>query len=228
MVEISVLIPCLNEEKTISKCVEDAKNACHSINKTYEIIVIDNNSTDKSSQKARKAGAKVILEKRKGYGQSYLTGIKASKGKYIFTADGDGTYNLEDIIPFYKLCEKENYDFVLGNRFANLEKDTMPLAHRHIGNPMFTKIINKIIKANIKDSNSGLRMIRASKLKKLNLVQTGMEFTSELLMEAHRNNFKIKEIPTTYRKRVAPAKLRTIRDGLRIIIFLTRYYFRKH
>ncbi|MEM3074540.1 MAG: glycosyltransferase family 2 protein [Candidatus Pacearchaeota archaeon] len=212
---VSVIIPCLNEEEGIGICL----NKIISVFKTYkingEIIVVDNGCTDNTINIVKSfnsANIKIVKELKKGYGNAYKSGFKEAKGEIIIVGDGDNSYDFYDIPRFLKAIK--NYDFVLGNR-AVIDIGAMPFLHKYIGRPMFYFLMRNLFNLEISDSHCGFAAIRKEALRKLNLKSSGMEFASEILIKAKKNNLKISEIPITYYPRMGKSKLRTLHDGLR-------------
>jgi len=216
---VSVILPCLNEEKTVGICVEKAKKAFRENRINGEIIVVDNNSTDKSSEIAEKAGAIVVREKQKGYGSAYLAGIEKASGEIIIFADADCTYDLMEM-PLL-ISEMKNADMVIGKR--NIQKGAMPWLHRYVGNPALSFILRKFFNVNISDTHCGFRAARKNALKKLSLQSTGMEFASEMIIKASKAGLIMKEIPVTYNPRVGESKLSSFTDGWRHLRFMFLY-----
>ena len=226
--EISIILPCLNEEKAISMCLDSINKVIIEDKLNAEIIVVDNGSTDNSCKIVREKQAKLkelrlIEEKQRGYGSAYLRGFDQAKGSYIFIADSDGSYDFSEIPNFINELRK-GYDFVIGNRFkGKIEKGAMPFSHQHIGNPILSAVLRLFFKANIRDAHCGMRAITKSALEKLNLRTTGMEFASEMIIKAAKNNLKIKELPINYQKRKGSSKLRSFPDGWRHLRFMLLY-----
>jgi glycosyltransferase involved in cell wall biosynthesis len=220
--EISIVLPCRNEEETLDYCLLEIERVIKKNNLNSEIIVSDS-STDKSPEIAKKHGVIIIKHDKEGYGNAYLEGFKIAKGKYIFMADSDGTYNFEDI-PKFIYYLKNDYDLVIGNRFSGkMDKHAMSWSHKHIGNPILSGILRLFFKTNIKDAHSGIRAIKKESLDKLSLSTTGMEFASEMIIKSVKNDLKIKEIPTDYYKRKGKSKLKSIPDGWRHLRFMLLY-----
>jgi len=215
--EISVILPCKDEEKTIGLCIKKIKIAL--VGKDYEIIVSDS-SKDRSAEIARSLGAKVIKHNLEGYGNAYLEGFKHAKGKIIILGDAGNTYDFLEIPILLKYIN--NYDLVLGNR-KFIQRGSMPWLNRYIGNPLLSFLLRLFFNAKIKDAHTGFRAIRKEKLQKLNLTTTGMEFASEMIIKAIKNKLKIKEVPVHYYKRKGVSKLRSFRDGWKHLRFMLLY-----
>jgi len=220
--EISVILPCRNEEQALPFCLKQIKETIKKNNLSAEIIVSDS-STDKSPEIANRENLVLVKHDKEGYGMAYLEAFKIAKGKYIFMADADGTYDFGEIPNFIRYL-KEGYDLVLGNRFAGeIEKGAMPLQNKYLGNPILSGILRFFFKTKIKDSQSGMRAITKKALQKLNLQTAGMEFASETIIKALKNNLKIKEIPINYYKRKGLSKLRPFSDAWKHIRFMLLY-----
>lgn len=215
-IELTILIPALNEENTIEIVIKKAKKWLKENKVSGEVLVVNNGSTDNTKEIALKNGARVVDEFNKGYGSALATGIIKARGKYIIMGDADDSYNFLEINSFYEELKKEN-DIVIGNRFYHMEKNAMKWSHRYIGTPLLSFLIRKKYNIEIKDINCGLRGLKKEEILKLNLKSTGMEFASEMIIKAKLNNLKIKEIPINFYKdkRGKKSNLNTIRDGLR-------------
>ncbi len=191
--ETTIILPCRNEEKALQKCLNEIKETLK-INKLSAEIIVSDSSKDRSPEIAKKNKVVLIKHNKEGYGRAYLEAFPLARGKYIFMADADGSYDFKEVPNFIKELKNGN-DLVIGNRFArNIDKDAMPFLNRYIGNPILSGILRLFFFAKIKDSHSGMRAIKRDSLKKLNLKTTGMEFASEMLIKAIKNELKIKEI----------------------------------
>jgi hypothetical protein len=185
-----------------------------------EVIVVDNGSTDRSIEVAEQAGARVVHERRRGYGQAYLRGFAEARGEFIVMGDSDGTYDFGDI---GRLIEplRGGADMVLGNRFAGgIQPGAMPWAHRHVGSPIINFLIRLFFGARVGDSQSGLRAFTRSAADRLGLRSSGMELASEMIVSAARTGLTIAEVPAPYGTRRGVSKLNTVRDGWRHLRFL--------
>jgi len=217
--EVSVVLPALDEERTIGECICKihevfAKNAIDG-----EIIVADS-STDKTSQIATALGARVIRPKKSGYGNAYLAGFAEARGHYIVMGDSDNTYDFYDI-PKMVAPLKTGADFVVGSRFKGIiHKGSMTALHQYIGNPLLTWMLNFIFHTRYSDTHSGFRAITREALDRLPLKTVGMEFASEMLVMASKEGLKITEVPIDYYPRVTPSKLHSFADGWRHIRFV--------
>ena len=195
---VSVIIPCMNEEKTIGSCIRKTLSILKQENIEGEIIVADS-STDNSREIAKSLGATIVIPQEKGYGNAYLEGMRHAKGKYLILSDADDTYDLNEIPKLLKPLIENNADFVMGNRLkGNIVKGSMPYLHRYIGNPILTKTLNMLFGTNIGDSHSGMRAITRESYDRLNLQSEGMEFASEMIIEAARKRLRIAEVPISY------------------------------
>jgi glycosyltransferase involved in cell wall biosynthesis len=215
--EISVVIPCLNEETTIGACVAKARRAIEAMGTSGEVVVVDNGSTDRSAAVAAAQGARVVPERRRGYGQAYLTGFDAARGRYLVIGDADDTYDFGDLAGFVQPL-REGADMVMGNRLkGRIEPGAMPWHHRWIGVPILSWILNVLFRAGISDAHCGMRSITASAVAGLGLRTTGMEFASEMIIQAARARLRIVERPITLHRGGRPGRphLRSFRDGWR-------------
>lgn len=198
-IELTILMPVLNEEETIGICIKKAKKYLNSNNINGEILIADNGSTDNSSSIAKEMGARVIFVTEKGYGNALIQGIKEAKGKYIIMADADDSYDLEHLELFYKNL-KEGYDLVMGDRFkGGIEKNAMKLSHK-IGVKALSFIGRKVSKCNVYDFHCGIRGLNTKKIQSLHLKEPGMEFASEMIVKTSRAGFKIIDVPTKLSK----------------------------
>lgn len=221
--KLSVILPCLNEEQALGSCLDKIKQIIEKNNLDAEIIVVDNGSTDKSCKIAMEKQVKLVHEKEKGYGATYLKGFEVAQGEYLFMADSDGTYDFDEIPKFIAEL-KRGYDFVIGNRFkGKIEKGAMPWPNRYIGNPILSSILRLFFKAKIHDAHCGMRAITKEALEKLSLRTVGMEFASEMIAQAVKRKLKIKELPINYHRRIGDSKLQSLADGWRHLRFMLLY-----
>jgi len=216
---VSVVIPCLNEAENIEQCVEAALAALREMDVPGEVVVADNNSEDDSARLAERAGARVIVERRRGYGSAYLAGFAASRGRYIVMADADLTYDFNEIPRFVAELDK-GAEMVIGDRMDNIQPGAMPWLHRYIGNPILTGLLNLFFRTGISDAHCGMRALRRDVLPRLDLRTTGMEFASEMVIRASKENLRIAEFPIEYHPRGGESKLSSFRDGWRHLRFL--------
>jgi glycosyltransferase involved in cell wall biosynthesis len=222
-IEISVVLPCLNEAASVVECIASIQNVLDELGKPYEVIVADNGSTDASVQLAGAAGARVVHETVPGYGSACRAGLRAAHGRYVLWGDADGTYDFTSIPDLVALLEG-GADVALGNRLAgDMEHGSMPWTHRRLGTPFLTGVVNVLFGADIGDINCGIRAITRSAYVKLDAQATGMEFASELLVKAIQHDLTIAQIPVPYRRRSGgEVKLRTFSDGWRHLRLVLR------
>jgi glycosyltransferase involved in cell wall biosynthesis len=216
---VSVVIPCLNEEENIEQCVGDALEALAAGGLSGEVLVVDNDSEDRSAQLAEAAGARVILERRRGYGSAYLAGFAAARGDYIVMADADLTYDFGEISRFVSELQG-GAQLVMGDRMDNIKPGAMPWLHRYIGNPVLTGVLNLFFRTGVADAHCGMRALRRDVLPTLDLRTTGMEFASEMVIRASKENLVISEVAIEYHPRGGESKLSSFRDGWRHLRFL--------
>jgi glycosyltransferase involved in cell wall biosynthesis len=216
---VSVVIPCLNEEENIERCVRAALEAIDGMDGTGEVLVVDNDSDDRSAEFAAAAGARVIHEPRRGYGSAYLAGFTAAQGAYIVMADADLTYDFDEIPHFVAELE-DGAELVMGDRMENIHPGAMPWLHRYIGNPILTGLLNVLFKTGVNDAHCGMRALRKDVLPRLDLRTTGMEFASEMVIRASKEKLRIAEFPIEYHPRGGESKLSSFRDGWRHLRFL--------
>src|SRR5215212_11951265 len=218
-VEVSVVIPCLNEADNIEECVRRSQAALDAAGILGEVVVADNDSDDGSAELAAAAGARVVHEPRRGYGSAYLAGFDAARGDYIVMADADMTYDFAEIPRFVEQLEA-GAELVMGNRMENIKPGAMPWHHRYIGNPVLTGILNLFFRTGVSDAHCGMRGLRRDVLPKLDLRTTGMEFASEMVIRASKESLDNREIPIEYHPRAGESKLSSFRDGWRHLRFL--------
>lgn len=217
-IEISIVMPCLNEKDTLRKCIQEAFSGLKTHNISGEIVVADNGSNDGSPELAESEGARVIHVQTKGYGSALMAGIEASRGEYILMGDSDGSYSFAEVDIFLEKL-RQGYDLVMGCRFpkygGKIETGAMPWKHRWIGNPILSGLGKLFFAAPVNDFHCGLRAFNKDTILALNLKTTGMEFASEMVMKATLNNLNIAEIPITLRPDGRPGRphLRSWRDG---------------
>ncbi|HEY2630787.1 MAG TPA: glycosyltransferase family 2 protein [Solirubrobacteraceae bacterium] len=216
---VSVVIPCLNEAENIEACVSTALQVLASSGLDGEVLVVDNASEDDSAALAVAAGARVVSEPRRGYGSAYLAGFAAAEGKYIVMADADLTYDFNEIPRFVAELDG-GAELVMGDRMDNIQPGAMPWLHRYIGNPILTGLLNFFFRTGVKDAHCGMRALRRDVLPRLDLRTTGMEFASEMVIRASKENLRIAEFPIEYHPRGGESKLSSFRDGWRHLRFL--------
>ena len=220
--EVSVVMPCLNEARTVGHCVAKAMKALDDLGVDGEVVVADNGSTDGSQQIARAQGARVVSVERRGYGSALQKGINAARGRYVIMGDADDSYDFSRLEPFIEELRR-GHDLVMGNRFrGGIRPGAMPWLHRYVGNPILTGILNLFFRTPIGDAHCGLRGFRKDSCKRLNLTTTGMEFASEMVVKACLNDQKMSEVPVVLHPdgRDRPPHLRSFRDGWRHLRFL--------
>lgn len=223
--ELSVLMPCLNESASLAICVHQALEAMRANGIRGEVLIADNGSTDGSQRIAAEHGARVVPIETRGYGSALRGGIAAARGKYILMGDADASYDFTQL-PLFLNKLREGFDLVMGNRFkGGILPGAMPPLHRYLGNPVLTAIGKLFFKSPIGDFHCGLRAFRKDAIEQLQLRTLGMEFASEMVVKASIFGLRIAEIPTTLapdRRDRAP-HLRTWRDGWRHLRFLLLY-----
>jgi glycosyltransferase involved in cell wall biosynthesis len=224
-VELSIIMPCLNEADSLPHCLTKAFSFLTSSKISGEIIVVDNGSIDDSAAIARKYNATVISEPERGYGNAIMTGIEHANGKYIIAGDADDSYDFSNLMPFVELL-RQGHDLVIGNRFkGGIKKKAMPFLHRYIGNPILSFIGRWFFGIHIGDFHCGLRGIAKDSYNRLDLRTEGMEFASEMIVKAALSKMSVAETPVTLYpdKRKRGSHLRTWRDGWRHLRFLLLY-----
>ena len=218
--DVSVVMPCLDEAATVGICVAKARGWLAASGLRGEIIVVDNGSTDDSPAIAGRAGARVVAEAARGYGKALLRGFAEARGDVIVMGDADDTYDFSDLS---SLVAPLDYgaDLVLGNRFlGGIAPGSMPFLHRYVGSPIIRRILRVFFKVKVGDSQTGLRAFRRSLLGDLRLSSGGMELASEMIVQAVRGRRVIIEVPAPYSGRIGASKLNTVRDGWRHLRFL--------
>ncbi len=223
MPKVSLIIPTRNEAETICECIQRAQQVFAEMDLAGEILVADS-SSDETAAIANSCGAKVIKPQKLGYGNAYLAGFEQAEGDYIVLMDGDLTYDPKAIQDMIAILQSGNYDMVMGSRLNGvILPGAMPALHRYIGNPVLTWILNTLFSSRISDAHCGLRAISKDALKKLNLRSGGMEFASEMLIEAVCKDLRIAEVPITYSPRKGLSKLHSFTDGWRHVRFMMLY-----
>ncbi|HEX6664719.1 MAG TPA: glycosyltransferase family 2 protein [Gaiellaceae bacterium] len=221
--QISVVIPCLDEEAAVGAVVDQAWEGIERSGRDGEVIVVDNGSTDRSAGIAAEHGATVVFEPRRGYGQAYLTGIARARGDYLVMADADGTYPVRELPAFVDALES-GADLVLGSRFeGRIHEGAMPWSNRFIGNPVLTGMLNRLFGIDVSDAHCGMRALRRSALPVLDLHSTGMEFASEMVFKSFRRKLRVGEIPIDYFPRQGESKLSRFTDAWRHVRFMLLY-----
>jgi hypothetical protein len=224
-IELSVVLPCLNEAETLETCVRKAQESLKRLGVAGEVVVADNGSTDGSQDIARRLGARVVDVPRRGYGAALMAGITESRGEYVLMADADDSYALDDLGGFLENL-RGGWDLVMGNRFqGGIAPGAMPFLHRYLGNPVLSRLGRVLFRIPVGDFHCGIRAFRRDKLMELGLRTSGMEFASEMVVRASLAHLKISEVPTTLRPdgRTRAPHLRTWRDGWRHLRFLLAF-----
>jgi len=223
--EVSIVMPCLNEVETLATCIVKAQQALREHKIAGEVIEADNGSTDGSQALAMRLGARLVPVAARGYGHALMGGIVAAQGRFIIMGDADDSYDFTAIMPFLTKL-REGYDLVMGNRFTGgIQPGAMPLLHQYLGNPVLTRIGRLFFHSPVGDFHCGLRGFRTSSVLAMDLHATGMEFASEMVVKATLLHMRIAEVPTTLSPdgRSRPPHLRTWRDGWRHLRFLLLY-----
>jgi len=223
--DLTILMPCLNEAETLAFCVRQAMEAIAASGLRGEVVVADNGSTDGSQEIARSEGARVVDVPVRGYGAALIAGIEAARGTYVMMADADASYHFEHLPRFLPRLN-EGYDLVMGNRFAgSIEPGAMPPLHKYLGNPVLSAAGRIFFRIPVRDFHCGLRAFRRDRILALNLRTTGMEFASEMVVKASLAGLRMTEVPTTLSPdgRSRPPHLRSWRDGWRHLRFLLLY-----
>lgn len=223
--DLTFVFPCLNEEKTLGSCIRAVRASLdHAGDRlSYEIVVADNGSTDRSAEIATELGARVVPVPRRGYGAALRGGIEAAAGTYVMFADADSTYLYEHALPLYEKAVEADADMAIASRMTGrIDDGAMPPLHRHLGTPVLTWLINVLFSGKLTDCNSGFRCIRKTAYETWGIRSDGMEFASELLIKALKHRASTVEIPSGLRSGPADrvAHLRTWRDGMRHLLFI--------
>ncbi len=221
-IELTILMPCLNEAETLEVCIKKAFHFLEEYNVNGEVLIADNGSTDGSQEIARRCGARVVDVPVKGYGAALMGGCDAALGKYVIMGDADDSYDFLHLMPFLDKL-REGYDLVMGNRFkGGIAPGAMPPLHRYIGNPVLSFIGRLFYPSDIGDFHCGLRGYNREAVQGLDLQTTGMEYASEMVVKATLMHLKMTEVPTTLSPdgRSRAPHLRSFRDGWRHLKFL--------
>ena len=219
-IDVSIVMPCLNEEESVAACVQKARSWIHRSGMRGEVIVVDNGSADRSAEVAKEAGARVLHHEERGYGSALLRGFRDARGQYLVMGDCDGTYEFGQLEPLVSPLQN-GYEMVVGDRLGSLlAPGAMPWAHRFLGTPAISWLLRVFSGARVRDSQCGLRAIRRDALERLNLKSTGMEFASEMILKAMRQGLNVAEVTVPYYPRIGESKLHTFRDGWRHLKFL--------
>jgi hypothetical protein len=224
-VELTILMPCLNEAQTLGVCIAKAQAFLEREHICGEVLIADNGSTDGSIQIAEAGGARVVHVRQRGYGAALLGGIEAARGEYIIMGDADDSYDFENLDGFIENLRAGD-DLVVGNRFqGGIDKGAMPVLHYYLGNPVLSLIGRTLYKIPVGDFHCGLRGFRRDAIRRLQLQTSGMEFASEMVVRSGLDGLRISEVATTLRRdgRGRPPHLRTWHDGWRHLKFLLMY-----
>jgi len=224
-IEVSVVMPCLNEAETLETCIVKAQRALDEANISGEVVIADNGSTDGSVAIAERLGARVVNVHAKGYGNALMGGIAVAQGKYVVMGDADDSYNFGHIPRFVEQLRK-GVDVVMGNRFqGGIEPGAMPFLHKYLGNPVLSSVGKLLFKSPVGDFHCGLRGFSKAAFGRMGLRTTGMEFASEIVVKASLLGLSIAEVPTSLSPdgRSRAPHLRTWRDGWRHLRFLLLY-----
>lgn len=223
--ELSFVMPCLNEEKTIGRCVEGCLAALKKYKIRGEVVVCDNGSTDKSAQIAKSKGAsRVVVEKKRGYGNACITGLNEARGKYLLKLDADCSYDPLEVDRFVKHL-RQGYSVVMGSRYkGKILPGAMPWSHRYIGNPILTLTANLLCGAGVSDLCCGMKAFSREAYHKFDFQSPGMEFGPETTIKTRQVGLDIKEVPITYSPdgRDRKSNLNQWRDGFRDILFIVK------
>lgn len=222
---VSAVMPCLNEERTLTQCIQKAFRSLAELGVKGEVVVADNGSTDRSVEVARALGARVVHERRKGYGSALLRGITEARGEIIVMADADDSYDWAAMGPFIAKI-REGYDLVMGNRFkGGIMPGAMSPLHRYLGNPVLSCIARIAFRVDIGDFHCGMRAFTKTAFERMQLTTPGMEFATEMVASASHQRLRVAEIPIILHpdKRDRPPHLRSFRDGWRHLRFILTY-----
>ncbi len=217
-IDLTILLPCLDEEKSIAQCVKEALGFLERNAIQGEVLVVDNDSRDQTAAVAEESGARVVRERNKGYGNAINAGIKAACGKFIILGDGDGEYDMGLLEPFWERLQS-GYDLVVGNRYwGRKTRGSSSFLRRYIGGPLLSKIGKLLFRPPVNDFHSPVRGFNVESVHALSLQATGMEWASEVIIKAKLKGMRMTEVPITLRPCLDPArksKLRTWFDGWR-------------
>jgi glycosyltransferase involved in cell wall biosynthesis len=224
-IHVTAVMPCLDEEKTLGGCIEKAQRAFREMGVVGEVVVADNGSLDRSVAVAESLGARVVHEPRRGYGAALMAGITAARGRIVVMADADDSYDWASLGDFVRKVD-EGYDLVMGNRFkGGIEPGAMPALHRYLGNPVLSTLARVMYRIPIADFHCGMRAFTREAFDRMGVRTTGMEFATEMIVNASHAGLRIAEIPTRLYpdKRDRAPHLRSFRDGWRHLRFMLTY-----
>jgi hypothetical protein len=217
---VSIVMPTMNEEAGIEECIERAKSALEALSLPGEIIVSDS-SDDRTPDIATELGAHVVTPDEEGYGYAYRYAFERARGEYIVIGDADTTYDFEELPKLLECLQQTGADIVMGSRLAGeIKPEAMPNLHQYIGNPLLTRFLNVFYEAGVSDAHSGFRVLKRDALDQLDLRSDGMEFASEMIMQAAEHDLRIEEVPIVYHPREGDATLESFRDGWRHVRFM--------
>ena len=220
--EVSIVVPCLNEAQSLAQCVDEALQVLHAEGITGEVVVADNGSTDGSPELAVLHGARVVHVAARGYGSAIRGGVVGAYSEFVVVADADGQHDFADVPKFVEKLS-EGYELVIGNRFAgDMKPGAMTFSHRYIGNPLLSGLLRFLFHPGIHDVQCGMRGLTKTAFDQLDLRSTGFEFAAEMVVKGARHKLRMTEIPVVLRpdQRGRPPHLRTVPDGLRQLIFI--------
>jgi glycosyltransferase involved in cell wall biosynthesis len=227
-VEVSVVLPCLNEARTVGSCVAEALGGLAAAQVAGEVVVADNGSTDGSPEIARANGARVVHVGQRGYGCALRAGIEAARGRFVIMGDADGSYSFADLRPFVERL-RAGADLVVGNRFqGGIRLGAMPWLNRHVGNPLLSGLLNLLFRTPVGDAHCGLRAVRRQACRRLRLGAAGMELASEMVVKAALAGQRLSEVPVVLSPdgRGRRPHLRPLRDGWRHLRYLLSAWWR--
>ena len=223
LVELTILIPCLNEEDTIAICIKKAQIFLKNHSIDGEILISDNGSDDNSISIAERLGASVINVPQTGYGNALIAGCNNARGKYVIMGDADDSYDFSELMPLLRKL-REGYDLVVGDRFAGgIEKGAMPWTHQYLGNPVLSYLGRKLFNSSVRDFHCGLRGYNRKSIIELGLHAPGMEYATEMVAMAELKGLRVGSVPVKLRKdgRVnCKPHIRTVRDGYRHMYYM--------
>ncbi len=223
--ELSVVMPCLNEERTIGSCISKALGAMSDLGIKGEVIIADNGSSDRSVEIAESLGARVVHQSAKGYGNALIAGCDAARGRFLLMGDADDSYDFSNIVPFVEKL-RDGYEMVIGTRIkGQILPGAMPWKNRYIGNPALTMVLNVLFHADTSDAHSGMRGFTVDAFRRMKLRTPGMEFASEMIIKAAKLGLRMTEVPITFYpdRRDRPPHLRPWRDGWRHLKFMLMF-----